>query len=184
MRAAPAGVGHPRAGATRRLVDGRVVRVFEAVLHRVGVQFPGNRRPPRAPRVEYLHALRVGVNRDDERVVPAGLDVPPRRCLGWCRQPSEEDRVLRVGDVNESRFVSLEGFLDAKIMVEILRRLGDEPLRDELERDVVTRREFEFGVSERVTFAEDSRLGLQQVYYTVVEDGRFVTLDDWQARFP
>ena len=80
-------------------------------------------------------------------------------------------------------FVSLEGFLDAKIMVEILRRLGDEPSRDDLERAVMTLQDFELGISERVTFAEDRRQGLQQVYYTVVEDGRFVTLNDWQERF-
>ena len=80
-------------------------------------------------------------------------------------------------------FVSLEGFLDAKIMVEILRRLGDEPSRGELERAVMTLRDFELGISERVTFAEDRRQGLQQVYYTVVEDGRFVTLNDWQEKF-
>ena len=80
-------------------------------------------------------------------------------------------------------FVSLEGFLDAKIMVEILRRLGDEPSRTDLERAVMSLQDFELGISERVTFAEDRRQGLQQVYYTVVEDGRFVTLNDWQQKF-
>ena len=80
-------------------------------------------------------------------------------------------------------FVSLEGFLDAKIMVEILRRLGDEPSRTDLERAVMSLQDFELGISERVTFAEDRRQGLQQVYYTVVDGGRFVTLDDWQGRF-
>ena len=80
-------------------------------------------------------------------------------------------------------FVSLEGFLDAKIMVEILRRLGDEPSRGDLERAVMTLRDYEIGISERVTFAEDRRQGLQQVYYTVVDDGRFVTLNDWQGKF-
>ncbi|WP_428099177.1 ABC transporter substrate-binding protein [Candidatus Rariloculus sp.] len=79
-------------------------------------------------------------------------------------------------------FVSLEGFLDAKLMVEILRRLGDEPSRSDLERAVLTLREFELGLGEPVSFAEDRRQGLQQVYYTVV-DGRFVTLNDWEGRF-
>ena len=80
-------------------------------------------------------------------------------------------------------FVSLEGFLDAKLMVEILRRLGDEPSRNDLERAVLTLRDFELGISEKVSFAEDRRQGLQQVYYTVVDDGRFVALHDWEARF-
>ena len=80
-------------------------------------------------------------------------------------------------------FVSLEGFLDAKLMVEILRRLGDEPSRNDLERAVLTLRDFELGISEKVSFAEDRRQGLQQVYYTVVDDGRFVALHHWEARF-
>ena len=63
----------------------------------------------------------------------------------------------------ERSFVSLEGFLDAKIMVEVLRRLGDEPSRSDLERAIMTLQDFELGISERVTFAEDRRQGLQQV---------------------
>ena len=80
-------------------------------------------------------------------------------------------------------FVSLEGFLDAKLMVEVLRRLGDEPSRAGLQRAVLTLRDFELGLSERVSFGEDRRQGLQQVYYTVVDEGRFVTLNDWEGRF-
>ena len=81
-------------------------------------------------------------------------------------------------------FVSLEGFLDAKIMVKCCARLGDEPSRSDLERAIMTLQDFELGISERVTFAEGRRQGLQQIYYTVVDDGRFVTLSDWEGIFP
>ena len=80
-------------------------------------------------------------------------------------------------------FVSLEGFLNAKLMVEILRRLGDRPDRNQLEDAVFTIRNFDIGISERVSFGPDRRQGLQQVYYTVVESGRFVTLKSWEDRF-
>ena len=80
-------------------------------------------------------------------------------------------------------FVSLEGFLDAKLMVEILRRLGDNPSRKGLEQAVFTIRDFDLGIGERVSFGPDRRQGLQRVYYTVVDRGRFVTLDDWETRF-
>ena len=80
-------------------------------------------------------------------------------------------------------FVSLEGFLDAKLLVEILRRLGDNPSRKGLEQAVFTIRDFDLGISERVSFGPDRRQGLQGVYYTVVDEGRFVTLDNWQERF-
>ncbi len=77
-------------------------------------------------------------------------------------------------------FVSLEGFLDAKLMTEILRRLGGEPDRVGLEEAVFSVRDFDLGIGEKVSFGPDRRQGLQTVYYTVVQDGRFVTLDDWQ----
>lgn len=80
-------------------------------------------------------------------------------------------------------FVSLEGFLNAKLMVEILRRLGDDPQRGQLERAVFTVRDFDLGIGERVSFGPNRRQGLQRVYYTVVENGRFVTLDNWKTRF-
>ena len=80
-------------------------------------------------------------------------------------------------------FVSLEGFLDAKLMVEVLARLGDAPDRKNLERAAFTVRDFDLGVGEQVSFAPDRRQGMQRVYFTVAEDGRFVTLEDWARKF-
>ena len=78
-------------------------------------------------------------------------------------------------------FVSLEGFLDAKLMTEILRRLGERPDRAGLEGAVFSVRDFDLGIGEQVSFGPARRQGLQTVYYTVVQDGRFVTLEDWQT---
>ena len=78
-------------------------------------------------------------------------------------------------------FVSLEGFLDAKLMTEILRRLGETQDRAGLEDAVFSVRDFDLGIGEKVSFGPARRQGLQTVYYTVVQDGRFVTLDDWQS---
>ena len=80
-------------------------------------------------------------------------------------------------------FVSLEGFLDAKLMVEILHRLGDNPQRTNLEDAVFTVKDYDLGIGELVSFSESRRQGLQQVYYTIVEDDRFVPLDSWEDRF-
>ncbi len=80
-------------------------------------------------------------------------------------------------------FGSLEGFLNAKLLAEILRRLGPNPDRAGLEEAVFSIDDFDLGISERVSFGPDRRQGLQSVYHTVVEEGRFVPLDDWGARF-
>ena len=76
-----------------------------------------------------------------------------------------------------------KGFLNAKLLVEVLRRLDGQPSRADLERAVFTVRDFDLGIGEPVSFSPERRQGLQRVYYTVVEDGRFVALDDWAAKF-
>ena len=100
----------------------------------------------------------------------------------YAPQPPEELVTEDYTPFSQS-FVSLEGFLNAKLMVEILRRLGDNPQRSQLEDAVFSVRDFDLGIGEQVSFGPDRRQGLQRVYYTVVENGRFVTLDNWEDRF-
>ena len=78
-------------------------------------------------------------------------------------------------------FVSLEGFVNAKLLCEIFRRFDGQPNRAGLEDAVFSIRDFDLGIGEQVSFGPDRRQGLQRVYYTVVEDGRFVPLTDWNA---
>ncbi len=80
-------------------------------------------------------------------------------------------------------FVSLEGFLNAKLITEILARIQGAPDRARIEEAVFQVRDFDLGVGERVSFGPSRRQGLDRVYYTVPEDGRFVPLTDWEARF-
>ena len=81
-------------------------------------------------------------------------------------------------------FAALEGFLNAKLMVEILRRLEGKPSREGLERAVFTLQDLELGIGERASFSPDRRQGLLRVYYTVVQNGRFVPLKDWRRFAP
>ncbi len=72
--------------------------------------------------------------------------------------------------------VSLEGFLNAKLLVEILRRMGPNPRTDMIRETVETIRDYDIGIDAPVTFAPDRRQGLNIVFLTTVEDGRFVPL--------
>jgi ABC-type branched-subunit amino acid transport system substrate-binding protein len=76
-------------------------------------------------------------------------------------------------------FVSFEGFLDAKVLVEVLRRLGPEPERARLRATVEAIRDLDLGIGVPVSFGPDKHQGLDQVYYTVAEGGRFVPVRDW-----
>ena len=80
-------------------------------------------------------------------------------------------------------FVSLEGFLNAKLMTEILRRLGGRLDKSGLEQAVFTVRNFPLGIGESVSFGPDRRQGMQRVYYTVADGDHFALLDNWEAKF-
>ena len=77
-------------------------------------------------------------------------------------------------------YVSFEGFLNAKLLVEILKRMGENPRRDHIVEVVEAMGEVDLGIDVPASFGPAKHQGLDQVYYTTVKDGRFVTLTDWQ----
>ena len=81
-------------------------------------------------------------------------------------------------------FASLEGFLNAKLMVDILCRLGPSPSREKLEQTVFSMQNFDIGIGERVSFSPDRRQGVVARCTTrLLKTGaRFVPLVDWSAR--
>ncbi len=82
-------------------------------------------------------------------------------------------------------FISLEGYLDAKLFVAILQRMGADPRRADLAQTVLTMGDFDLGMEQPLSFggATGRRQASDQVYYTVVRDGHFVPLRDgeWEA---
>ena len=84
----------------------------------------------------------------------------------------------------ERSFVSLEGFLNAKLMTEILTRMGSEPMRSKIPEAVFSIQDFDLGIGELVSFSPEKRQGLDRVYYTVVDGHRFVPVTDWSTTFP
>jgi branched-chain amino acid transport system substrate-binding protein len=82
-------------------------------------------------------------------------------------------------------FVSFEGYLNAKMFVAILQRMGANPQRSDLEHVALTMGDFDLGLGQPLSFdgATDRRQASDQVYYAVVRDGQFVPLHDgdWEA---
>lgn len=72
--------------------------------------------------------------------------------------------------------VSLEGFLNAKLLVEILRRLGPDFHRNRVKTAVEAIKDYDLGIGVPVSFGPDRHQGMSDVFLTTVEDGRFVPL--------
>jgi ABC-type branched-subunit amino acid transport system substrate-binding protein len=82
-------------------------------------------------------------------------------------------------------FISLEGYLNAKLFTAILQRMGSDPRRADLAATVLAMGDFDLGMGQPLSFGgeTDRRQASDQVYYTGVRDGRLVPFGDgeWQA---
>ncbi len=78
-------------------------------------------------------------------------------------------------------FVSFEGFLNAKLLVEVLRRAGNPPQRDQIRRAAESVNDVDIGLHERVSFTPARHQALNRVYFTTVKDGKFVPLTTWEG---
>ena len=76
-------------------------------------------------------------------------------------------------------FVGFEGFLNAKLLVEILKRMGRNPEKSRIKELVERMKNLDIGIDAKVSFAPRKHQGLNSVYYTTFEKGRFVPIRDW-----
>ena len=79
-------------------------------------------------------------------------------------------------------FVSLEGFLNAKLLVEILRSMGSSLERDRIQETVemMNLSNLGLGVETLISFRPGKHQGSDQVYYTTLHGNRFVPLKSWE----
>jgi branched-chain amino acid transport system substrate-binding protein len=82
-------------------------------------------------------------------------------------------------------FISFEGYLNAKMFVAILQKMGANPSRADLAQAALGMSEVDLGLGHKLSFGgpTDPRQATDRVYYTVVRDGQFVPLEDgaWEA---
>jgi len=83
-------------------------------------------------------------------------------------------------------FVSLEGFVDAMVMVEGLKRAGKDLTREGLIRGIESLHDFdiELGPQLKLNYSARDHKGFEHVIPTVVRGGRAVPFTDWSTAAP
>ena len=77
-------------------------------------------------------------------------------------------------------FVSFEGYLDARLLVEVFKKMGSKLDRSLLKATVESMHDIDLGLGVPVSFGPGNHQGLREVYPTTVKDGAFVPLLDWK----
>ena len=75
--------------------------------------------------------------------------------------------------------VGLEGFLAAKVFVEVLKRAGKEPTRESFIQAAESVRNLDIQAGNVISFSAENHQGSQTVYPTVIKDGNFQLITDW-----
>ena len=75
-------------------------------------------------------------------------------------------------------FVSLEGYINAKVLVEGLKRAGKDLNREKFIDAIETIRQLDLGIANPLSFNSKDHQGLERVYFTYLKNGKFVWLND------
>ena len=78
-------------------------------------------------------------------------------------------------------FVGLEGFINARVLVEALRLAGPDLSRQSLRAALESLQGLDIGVGTPITFAANDHQGLDNIYYSFAQEGNWVPLRDWAA---
>jgi branched-chain amino acid transport system substrate-binding protein len=81
-------------------------------------------------------------------------------------------------------FVSFEGFLNAKLLVEVVRRMGVTPTRGAVRAAAEGISNLDLGIGVPISYGPQQHDGLARVYYTTLRGERFVPLTEWDQRRP
>jgi len=118
--------------------------------------------------VPSYHDLMLPAVREYRQLMESYQTMPPPELLKDTYQP------LRYS------FVGLEGFLNAKLLVSILDKMGPPFERERLKQASESMAALDLGMGVPISFGKDHHQAIDRVYYTVVQDGRFEPLADWK----
>jgi len=75
--------------------------------------------------------------------------------------------------------VGLEGYFNARVLVEGLRRAGRNLTREGFISAIESIHDYELGTGQTVSFGPENHQGMERVYFTRLLDGRFTRVDSW-----
>ena len=77
-------------------------------------------------------------------------------------------------------FVSLEGYLAARIFTEGLKKAGPNLTRESLVDALEKVQNYDLGIGPKVSYSKQNHQAMNQIWPTVAKGGKFVELKSWK----
>jgi len=81
---------------------------------------------------------------------------------------------------DKPNFVGLEGYINAKVLVEGLRRAGRDLNREGFIKALESIHNYSIGIANPLSFSSNDHQGLERVYFTRIQDGELALVTDWE----
>lgn len=111
------------------------------------------------------------------QVVPPP-DLPETRTLLW-GVVEYSDLLGKYYPEETPNTVGLEAYINAKVLVEGLRRAGRNLTRDRFIAAIESIRDYSVGIANTISFSPENHQGLERVYFNKLENGKFALITDW-----
>jgi branched-chain amino acid transport system substrate-binding protein len=79
---------------------------------------------------------------------------------------------------DEPNFVGLEGYINARVLVEGLLRAGRDLNREKFIDAIESIQNYDLGIANTLSFSPSDHQGLEQVYFTQILNGKFVLISE------
>lgn len=111
------------------------------------------------------------------QVVPPTEGVGARKFSGGAQEYVE--LLARYFPEDKPNSVGLEGYYNARILVEGLRRAGRDLTRQAFIKAIESVHDYDLGPGQTVSFGPQSHQGMERVYFTRLTDGSFTLIESW-----
>ena len=112
------------------------------------------------------------------QVVPSP-ELPESQTLLWgAKEYSELHSRYYPGE--KPNVIGLEGYINARVLVEGLKRAGRNLNRERFIDAIESIQNYSLGIANTLNFSATDHQGLERVYFTQIHNGGFVFITDWQ----
>ena len=73
-------------------------------------------------------------------------------------------------------FVGLEGYINARVLVEGLKKAGPDITREKFIEAIESINNFDLGILNRLSFGKNDYQGLDRVYFTKIKNGELILI--------
>lgn len=77
-------------------------------------------------------------------------------------------------------YVSFEGFLNGMLLCEIVNRMSDDPRKERIPEIMESITDFDLGIGVDINFGSGRHQGINNVYFTTVQEGKFTPIENWE----